>query len=156
MEKTCQYIQEILPNLLAQTLSEQEAAELQRHITRCPACRRYLQVLESDDKLLSDFVEGMQPNVIRIQDHLMHALGQELKIEPVPSPSICKTVLRAPAVRFAIAASLILLFGLLAIPFLINKGHPAVETSPHYVLAEAQKDHSKETRPWDILPPLPK
>jgi len=142
--------------LMNGSLSAEKTAQLQNHINRCQNCRKFLQALQSDDKLLSDFVEAMQPNITRVQNHLMHALDQELKKEAVPSRSICKTVLRMPVVRFAIPASFILLFALLIVPFLIKNRHTAVETSPRYILAEAQKDYSKETRPWDILPPLPK
>ena len=55
----------------------------------------------------------------------------------------------------AIAASLILLFCLLSINILNRRKAVKIDTSPYYILPDYQTSHLQETRPWDILPPVP-
>jgi len=155
MEERCRDIQKLIPELLAGTLPDEKASALRGHVSRCPACRRYLQALQGDDRLFSDFVETMQPTVARIQDRLMESLGEELRKGPVRYGSAWETPIKRPSVQLTIAASVILLFLLFSVPFLIRNKNTGLETSPRYILAETQKGDLKETRPWDILPPLP-
>ena len=55
----------------------------------------------------------------------------------------------------AIAASLILLFSLLSISILNRNKAAKIDTSPYYILPDYQTSHLQETKPWDILPPVP-
>ncbi|MHC4464143.1 MAG: hypothetical protein ACYS6W_15570 [Planctomycetota bacterium] len=55
----------------------------------------------------------------------------------------------------AIAASLILLFCLLSISILNKNKDVKIDTSPYYILPDYQTSHLQETKPWDILPPVP-
>ena len=54
-----------------------------------------------------------------------------------------------------VAASLILLFCLLSISILNKSKDVKTDTSPDYILPDYQTLHLQETKPWDILPPVP-
>jgi len=155
MENTCQDTQDLMPQLIEGSLSDKQAAQLQGHISQCPACCRRLQALRSDERLLSNFAEAMQPTVARIQNSVIQTLGGERLAKPVGYAHIYRTIIKSQAARFAIAASVIFLALLLSLLNLSKSGNAERETSPRYILGKAQQDHSKETRPWDILPPLP-
>ena len=75
MENSCQNIQEQILELVTGSLPTEKIAEIQRHISRCPACSEYLRVLEADDKLLGDFAEAMRPTVARLEKNVIDALS---------------------------------------------------------------------------------
>ncbi|MBA7669960.1 hypothetical protein ES703_78100 [subsurface metagenome] len=155
MEDICRKFQERVPELVTGTLSAEKTANLERHISKCPGCRAYLEALQADDKLLGEFAEAMQPRVARLESNVIDALNREQTEKPIRSISIWRIIVKSPIVRFAIAASLILLFYLFSINILNKNRNKEIETSPRYILAEAQNNHLKETKPCDILPPLP-
>ncbi|MHC4364763.1 MAG: anti-sigma factor family protein, partial [Planctomycetota bacterium] len=50
MEKRCQEIQEQILDFVSDALPAEEAACVQEHIAKCPACSDYLRQLQADDK----------------------------------------------------------------------------------------------------------
>jgi hypothetical protein len=107
MEKTCEHIQELMPALLAQTLSAEKAPELRRHITQCPLCSRYLQGLQGDDKVLSDFAEAMQPQIARIENKVTGVLNCTPSRKPVGLASAWTTITKSRIAKLAAAALII-------------------------------------------------
>lgn len=75
MENTCENIQEQILELITGTLSAERLAELQGHISQCPACSKYLRALQADDKLLGGFAEAMQQTVARLENNVIDVLG---------------------------------------------------------------------------------
>ncbi|HUT31041.1 MAG TPA: zf-HC2 domain-containing protein [Sedimentisphaerales bacterium] len=107
MEKTCRHIQELMPDLLAQTLSVEKAAELRRHITQCAACERYLLALHGDDRLLTKFTETMQPTIVRLEDQVTELLNRRLSGKVVSPGSLWATITKRPIRKLAAAAVII-------------------------------------------------
>ncbi|MHC4625315.1 MAG: anti-sigma factor family protein, partial [Planctomycetota bacterium] len=108
MEKTCQHIQELMPQLMEGTLSGEQTAEAQSHITQCRVCSRYLQALESDDKLLSDFAVATQATIVRLEDKVTDVLNRSRPQKPLRSGSVWATISKRPIGRLAAAAVIII------------------------------------------------
>ncbi len=75
MSEECEKIQEQMLQYVTGELSAQEAQSLERHIEQCSACKEYLEALQSDDKLLGDFTEALQPSISQIQESVIGELG---------------------------------------------------------------------------------
>ena len=111
MDNICQSIQEQVPELITGTLPAERAEELQRHIDACPACSRYLQALQGDDKLLGDFAEAMQPSVSRLENNVLDALNRQALEKPPVAASIWSVIFKGPVIRCAAAAVLLVASG---------------------------------------------
>ena len=111
MENTCENIQEQIPELMAGTLSAEKKAELQRHISQCPACSKYMEALRADDELLGKFTEAMQPSVARLENKVIEALERMTSKKAVGSISIWRTVMKSRITRLAAAAAILISFG---------------------------------------------
>jgi len=107
MENICRDIQEQIPELVTGALPRERADELRQHIGRCPACTRYLQALQADDKLLGDFTEGMQPTLARLEDKVIEELNREQQREPVSFIPVCRTIRKSAITKVAAAAVII-------------------------------------------------
>ena len=108
MEQTCQHIQELMPQLMEGTLSGEQTAEAQSHITQCPPCSEYLQALQSDDRLLTDFAQAMQPAVSRIEDEVTDVLNRRPSRKPLRRSSVWATITKRPIPKLAVAAVIII------------------------------------------------
>jgi len=108
MEDICRNIQEQILELITGTLSAEKAAELQRHISSCPACRKYLQVMQADDKLLGGFAEAMQPTVARLEGNVIDALGCRPLDKTVHTIPIWRKIIKSRITKFAAAAVIII------------------------------------------------
>jgi len=111
MGNSCENIQEQIPELITSTLPAEKAAELQRHISHCPACSEYLEALQADDKLLSEFAEAMQPRVARLENKVIEVLNHVTSKEAVSFISIWRRVLKSRMTRLAAAAVLLISLG---------------------------------------------
>lgn len=111
MENSCENIQEWIPELITGTLPAEKAAELQHHISQCPACREYLEAMQADDRLLGDFAETMQPRVARLENKVIEALNRVTSRETVSSISVWGRILRSRMTRLAAAAVLLVSVG---------------------------------------------
>lgn len=118
MEKKCQKIQKRIPELLADALPAEQAAELHEHIDKCADCRRYLEDLRADDQMLGKFVESMKPAVERIQDEVIKTLSSQTGKSGAPFFRRGPYLLRYKTTKFAVAAAIILvgIFFLFDIP----------------------------------------
>ena len=111
MENTCENIQEQILELIAGTLPAEKKAELQRHISQCPTCSKYLQALQTDDKLLGEFAEAMRPTVTRLENKVIGALEHKSSEKPVGTISIWRIIMKSRITRLAAAAVLLISFG---------------------------------------------
>jgi hypothetical protein len=109
MEDICRKFQEQIPQLITNTLSAEKAAELQQHIAVCPACSKYLQDLQGDDKLLGDFTEAMQPRIARLEEKVIGALNREPSEKPISSVSIWRKIMKSRITKLAAAAAVIII-----------------------------------------------
>ncbi|MHC4890837.1 MAG: anti-sigma factor family protein, partial [Planctomycetota bacterium] len=117
MENACKNIQEQILELITGTLSADRKAELQQHIAACPDCSKYLQALQSDDRLLGDFVEVMQPTVAHLEQSVIDTLNRSTSDKAANFVSIWKAIVRSRVTRFA-AAALIIIAALIGIKML--------------------------------------
>lgn len=77
MENTCEKVREQIPDLITGNLPDKQTADMREHLNQCPDCTAYQQAMESDNRLLFDFVESAQPSVRRITENVISALTQE-------------------------------------------------------------------------------
>jgi hypothetical protein len=108
MEDICEKVREQIPELVTGALKPETAAELRHHIDQCPACREYLQALQTDGKLLGEFAEAMQPVVTRLEDEVIEALGREPSKQPVRFVLILRAITRSSRTKVAAAAAIII------------------------------------------------
>lgn len=111
MEKSCENIQEQIPEFISGTLPAEKVAEVQDHISQCLACSKYLEALQADDKLLEDFIETMRPKVARLEKKVIEMLNRVASKEAVNSISIWRLVLKSRITRLAAAAVLLICLG---------------------------------------------
>jgi len=107
MEDNCRNIREQIPELIAGALSSERAAQLRQHISQCQACSEYLRALQTDDKLLGDFAEAMQPTLTRLENNVFETLNCEPSDESVGLISIWKTIRKSAITKYAAAAVIV-------------------------------------------------
>jgi hypothetical protein len=108
---------------------------------------------------------------LEIQQKVLDSYDRHKPAEPV---QIWKIIMRNKLTKLAAAAVIILLFSLFTVNILIKRSHTKTnssaqyipgdnqhkvmefDTSPRYILFNAQNNHLKETNPCNILPVLPK
>jgi len=108
MKNTCRDIQRLMPQLMRGTLSGEQAAEAQGHIAECPLCNQYLQALESDDRLLTNFAQTMQPAIARLQDQVTDELNRRTSQRLGGHISTWTTIFKSRITRLAAAAVVII------------------------------------------------
>ncbi|GAG11496.1 unnamed protein product, partial [marine sediment metagenome] len=108
MENTCENIQEQIPELITGALPAEKTDELQQHISQCPACSEYLEALQADDKLLSEFAEVMQPKITRLENNVIDVLDGVASKKTDNSVSIVSTIIKGPFIKLAVAAVVII------------------------------------------------
>jgi len=107
MEDICRNIQEQILELITGTLSAERLAELQGHISQCPACSKYLRALQADDKLLGGFAEAMQQTVARLESNVIDTLGCRPLDKTVHTIPIWRKIMKSRITKFAAAAVII-------------------------------------------------
>lgn len=139
MENTCENIHEQILELITGTLSAEKAADLERHISKCPGCRAYLEALQTDDKLLGEFAEAMQPRVARLEEKVIGALNRAKSKKPVSFVPVWKTVVKSRITKFAAAAVIIIAVSLFIIHLSPDKHGDSVK------VVEARKSPAELT-----------
>ena len=114
MEHICKDIQEQMPELLAGDLSKERADELRCHIGQCRACSAYLQALQADDRLLSDFAGVMQPTVVRLEDDVLDALDRQASDKRSVTASMWSMIFKGSVIKLAAAAVVLIATGYVA------------------------------------------
>jgi len=74
MEPGCDYVREQMAAFMADLLPPVEAQAVKEHVHQCSACRGYFEGLQSDDRLLTEFVESMQSSLVRVTDGVTASL----------------------------------------------------------------------------------
>jgi len=111
MEQICKDIQEQIQQLIAGTLSEDKASELQHHISQCRVCSEYWQALQADDKRLSNFAEAMQPRIRRLEEAVVSELNRTVSSKAADKKSIWSRILKSQTVRLTAAAVFLIAVG---------------------------------------------
>ena len=112
MENSCKNIREKIPELLMGTLSADRRADLEKHIENCPACSKCLGALKADDRLLTDFVDAMQPAVARLEKNVIATLSDSPGNRVAGLISIGRTIMKSRITRFAAAAAVVFAVGI--------------------------------------------
>ena len=118
MENDCQSFREQILDFIAGTLPAGRIAELEHHISQCPACRKYLEDLQADDKLLGDFADAMRPKLAQLENDVIDVLEREPSKKPVSFISIWRRISRRPITKLAAAAVIIVAIGF----FVVHRG----------------------------------
>lgn len=110
MKDICHQIQEQIPLYIDGHLSEQQAQAVREHIAQCGQCMEYLQAIEQDDKLLSNFVESMHPAVERVEKEVKQAVGGQQRNRIF---GIAGIFIRSRFIQYAAAAAVLITIGFL-------------------------------------------
>jgi len=108
MENSCENIQEQIPELITGALLAEKAAELQHHISQCPACSEYLEALQADDKLLGEFIETMRPRMARLENNVIDVLDGVMSKKTNKPTLIIRIITKRRVVKFVAAATIII------------------------------------------------
>ena len=137
MENICKNIQEQIPDFVSGTLPAEKIAELRQHIDRCPSCNSYLQALQADDKLLSNFAQSLQPALARLEDNVINTLARATSVKPVRSISVWRIIMKSRITKLAAAACVIIAvaFGLTTV---LNKS-VSTASAAEQILVDAAK-----------------
>ncbi|MHC4621785.1 MAG: hypothetical protein ACYTEQ_28930 [Planctomycetota bacterium] len=108
MESTCKKIQGQIPELLTAKSPVETGGFIRDHINRCPACSKYLQALQADDKLLADFAKAVQSTVAGLESTVIDALGREESRKPGTSVSRWREIMKSPITKVVVAATIII------------------------------------------------
>jgi hypothetical protein len=114
MKNDCEKIREQIPAFMASVLSAQEAQTVQSHIDSCAACRQYLEAMQHDDLLLTDFAKSMQPAVGRLEQAVKAAIETATIRRSPRYVEILAGIVASRTARFAAAAMLLISVGFLA------------------------------------------
>jgi len=104
MDDICEKIREQIPELIGAGLSAEKAAELEQHRSQCPTCNEYFEALQTDDKLLCEFAEAMQPRIARLERNTANALN---RMPLRKSDTFIRTwprIVKNPIAKLAVAA----------------------------------------------------
>jgi hypothetical protein len=146
MENICKDVEEQMPELLAGILSAERADELQRHIGQCSACGAYLQALQADDQLLSDFADAMQPTVARLENNVISSLNRAKSNKVVSFVPIWKTVVKSRITRFAAGAAAVILMSVIGL--WVERGMTSKVYGMNDVASVLRKARTIHIRSW--------
>lgn len=75
MNPQCENFRQQIAEYIEACLTEDQLAQLERHLKTCPDCKEYFQACELDDKLLSDFAENMTGALTALSDGVIDQLN---------------------------------------------------------------------------------
>lgn len=81
MTNPCDRMMEQILAFATNQLSANDSVELQKHINSCPGCKEYLNKLEQDDRLFSNFAKYSEGTIERIEQNIFAAI-KDIKQEP--------------------------------------------------------------------------
>ncbi|MGE5293453.1 MAG: anti-sigma factor family protein [Solirubrobacterales bacterium] len=89
--------------------------EIRRHLESCPECRRYREMLQTDDKLLHALAENLRPEISRVEDRVVELLQRDSvqrgKIRGLRARDLC-TVAAAAVILCVVGLTLVRFLGL--------------------------------------------
>lgn len=105
----CEEVREQLPDQALGTIPELKAAELRRHLRGCGACRAEAASLDQGVRMFSSAAHAVQPP-LELKRRVLGALDEEWADA---APSVAPWRDRSSLLRVALAASVVVLVGLL-------------------------------------------
>lgn len=112
MQNKCAQIREQISAFLMGGLDADKMIAVQHHIRQCPACARYLEALEADEKLLMAFAEAMEPSVARVEEAVLQSLSHGRLHRALGAFSLWRTVAQSRFAKPAAAAVVIIVAGI--------------------------------------------
>lgn len=106
MDKTCGQYQDFLVDYNLGILSDEDTDSLNEHLNGCPECREYLQALEKQKRLLSQFEDYLQAKIEAQQQKVIETIAGK-KQELALRISLWRTIMKNPGVKIAAAAIII-------------------------------------------------
>lgn len=124
-----------------------QAAEVRKHINECSGCKSYLEKLENDDRMLSEFAMFSEEAILRVEQNVCAAIENiEMNDEITRWNMWAKiTQSRNVAMRYAAAAAIIVVAGLMIMFALIDKAGRV----DRYVAERTVKDISEQIESAD-------
>lgn len=104
MDDPCREMQDLLAGRILGLLDEKQANVLNDHLSRCLKCRKYLQSLEDENRLLVRFSEGLETAMIARRDRVIQALnraGPTTRTEALP---MSRTIMKSKIAKVSAAA----------------------------------------------------
>jgi predicted anti-sigma-YlaC factor YlaD len=75
INKQCEEFRDKIVDYIIGSLPENEAVEIQKHISDCADCRQYHTALCNEDSILTGWFDGLQETIDRQQDDVIKAIG---------------------------------------------------------------------------------
>ena len=109
MDDPCREMQDLLAGRILGLLDQKQANVLNDHLGRCLKCRKYLQSLANENRLLVRFSENIETTMTVRRDRVIQALnraGPTTRTEALP---MWRTIMKSKITKLAVAAVVILI-----------------------------------------------
>jgi len=100
MKITCEKIRDKLADMINDHLDPKDDTVLASHLEQCPECSKYYHDLQTDDQVLREFADSMQPTLTRIETNI----SKKLETTKIKTISLQKNNI----LRFAVAAVILI------------------------------------------------
>jgi hypothetical protein len=108
--KPCEQYQEIIEQYACDELGEDKRKHLEEHIQECEYCRAYVEGLQTQEADIKQWLRSLEPMIETGQANLL----QQFRQLPDSDSPVRGTAERRGWLRFAIAASILVVMGFLA------------------------------------------
>lgn len=123
MDNPCREMQDLLAGRILGLLDEEQASVLKDHLSRCLKCRKYLQSLENENRLLVQFSKDLEATMAARRDRVIQALnraGPTARTEALP---MRRTIMKSKITKLTAAA--VIFVGIVSIILLDKSIEPA-------------------------------
>jgi len=129
------------------TLSEQDRRELQEHLSVCPPCRDYLQVMKREDASLAEYFAGIEENMANRQERALQMIERFDTNEE--TNTIWRRIMKSRYSKLATAAAILVLA---AVALIVLDG----STSPAYAITDLPRQFEQartiHVQGWNHFP----
>ena len=119
MDNHCKNIQNQMADYILGTLKNEQIDFFEQHINECEQCRRNLQLLENENRLLVQFGNNLDAGMAERKGRAMEKLNNSTRDEHSEANSIWRKVMNSRITQLSTAA--VLIFGILFTISIIEK-----------------------------------
>lgn len=117
MSIPCNNMKSDIADYVLGNLSQSQSKALTEHTTSCPNCREYLQALQDQNNLLTQFSSKLDGDMPSRQDAVINALNQSVMATRIKPTSMWRTIMKSRISRITAAAAVLVIIALSASQF---------------------------------------
>jgi len=117
MNSVCDKMRDYIADMVTRTLSQEDTRLLNQHLSQCPACRDYEQLLKKEDLLLSKLFTDVSADMTNRQRRVLNAIESCRLPKQKNLISIWSIIMKSKIVKLAAAAVIIVAAFIALYPF---------------------------------------